>query len=154
MKLFEGLLGYEALLMALGALLFIVLVGIMLFYVVKERPIKPLLAFFALPVLMIGFPGIEKVKFGDSVELVTKSLEVLEANPDDTEARAALQSEIQAIEGRVLTAQTKRLVLEAKAVLQKPSESKTPGTLKPAVTPLKVKPLTGTLTPVRPSTQP
>jgi hypothetical protein len=63
MDIKEGLQNYEFILLVLGILLFFVLLFLLIFCVVKNRSIKPLLLFFVLSLVMIGFPGIQKIKF-------------------------------------------------------------------------------------------
>lgn len=104
MKLLEGLLLYEIILLALGVVLFLTLLGILLYYVKVNRPITGLLMFFFLPVVMIAFPAIQKVKFdkdGFEIENKVKALsesnahvtpeekEELKARLDDFKERAA-----------------------------------------------------------------
>ncbi|MBI2516539.1 MAG: hypothetical protein HYV95_06445 [Opitutae bacterium] len=70
MKLFEGLLLYEIILLTLGVVLFFALLGVMFYYVKMNRSITGLLLFFLLPVVMIAFPSIQKIKFDkDGLEI-------------------------------------------------------------------------------------
>jgi tetratricopeptide (TPR) repeat protein len=76
-ELFEGLRAHEILLMVFGSLLFLVLLFILVFYVVKNRPLKGVLVFFLLPVIMIGFSSFKKIEFlGMVAELKDKVEEI------------------------------------------------------------------------------
>ena len=100
MKLFEGLFLYEIVLLFLGVLLFLVLLFVLVYYVLKKRSIKGLLYFFLIPIIMIGFPGIQKVKFDNGVVEIEKGTEKLERNPADTTGRSALLKGIEELEKR------------------------------------------------------
>jgi hypothetical protein len=100
MNLFEGLFLYEIVLLFLGVLLFLVLVFVLVYYVLKKRAIKGLLFFFSIPIIMIGFPGIQKVKFDNGVVEIEKGTEKMEQNPSDTTGRSALRTNIAELEKR------------------------------------------------------
>jgi hypothetical protein len=85
MKLLEGLLLYEVVLLVLGVILFAALVGILIYSVIKKRSIVPLLLFFLIPVVMIGFPAIQKVRFDkDGVELEKQVKTAADQPPAET----------------------------------------------------------------------
>ena len=76
-ELFEGLKAHEKLLMVFGSILFFVLLFILVFLVIKNRPLKGVLAFFVLPVVMIGFSSFKKIEvLGLVAELENKVEEV------------------------------------------------------------------------------
>ena len=66
MKITESLLPYEIVMLAAGAMLFVVLVVLLVMRVVQNRAFALLLPFFFLPIAMIGFPAVKVIKFGDS----------------------------------------------------------------------------------------
>ena len=101
--MFEGLYLYEIVLLFLGVILFLVLVFILVYYVLKRRAIKGLLLFFPIPIVMIGFPGIEKIRFDNGIIEIEKSAERLEQNPADTTARSALRAHVAELEQRPVT---------------------------------------------------
>jgi hypothetical protein len=77
-----------------------VLVFVLVYFVLKKRAIKGLLFFFSIPIIMIGFPGIQKVKFDNGVVEIEKGTEKLEGNPLDTTGRSALLTSIAELETR------------------------------------------------------
>ena len=98
MKLSEGLFLYEVVLLILGVVMFVALVGILIYYVKQRRQIKPLLLFFGLPVVMIGFPAIKKITFNrDGMEIEKKTAEIAAKPPsaiptaDKTDLRTAIE---------------------------------------------------------------
>jgi hypothetical protein len=89
-SLFSGLKLYEVLLMFLGTILFMSLLFILIWKVVKEKAIKSLLMFFLLPIVMIGYPSIKSISFGDfKAELQETTRQVAET-PSDTVAHSKL----------------------------------------------------------------
>ena len=80
MSIFQGLYGYEQVMLGLGILLFLVLLFILLRCVVKDKPWGKVAGFFLLPILMIGFPSIQKLSYGlsplvDVIEVTKKVIE-------------------------------------------------------------------------------
>lgn len=94
MNFFDGLYGYEVLLLILGALFFIVLVGAFVILIVQKRPYGKLGMFFAIPVFMIGFPSIKSIQYKDGVLSVDKLTHELQQNPTDTEKREQLRRKV------------------------------------------------------------
>jgi len=81
MKLLEGLLLYEIVLLALGVILFLALVWVLVYSVLRKRGIASLLFFFLLPVVMIGFPAIQKIKFDSGGVEIEKDIKELVEQP-------------------------------------------------------------------------
>jgi hypothetical protein len=95
MKLFDGLYLYEIVLLILGAVLFVVLLAMLIMFALRNRSVKPLLLFFVIPIVMIGFPAIAEVKFtkdGVEIQKVTKQLA---ADPSNTELKTKLETLVQ-----------------------------------------------------------
>jgi len=91
-NLFDGLHLYEIVLLVLGALFFLLLVVTLIVFVIKNRSIKPLLFFFLISVLMMGFPAVSKVKFDkDGVE-IDKITRELADNPSNVAAKTKLKT--------------------------------------------------------------
>ena len=85
MKLLEGLLLYEVVLLVLGVILFLALVWVLVYSVMRKRSIASLLLFFLLPVVMIGFPAIQKIKFDEhGVEIEKQINEIVDQPPAKT----------------------------------------------------------------------
>jgi len=100
MVLLDGLHPYEVLLAGAGSLLFIVLLPLFARQVLKDKPYNSLLAFFALPVVMIGWPSIQKVKLSqDTIEL-EKMTTALKENPKDSALRERVEAQVKQIKER------------------------------------------------------
>ena len=116
MNIFEGLRGYEIILAALGSLLFLVLLFVLIVYVLRNKSLKGLLPFFLLPVLMIGFPAIGKIRYYNGVIELEKQVAAVNEHPNDTNAVAALKSSLADVEQRPASSGQTHLLL-AKAQL-------------------------------------
>jgi tetratricopeptide (TPR) repeat protein len=96
----DGLHLYEITMLVCGIALFLALLFAFVVYVVRDKPLKPLLAFFIVPILMIGFPTFAKISF----DAATGKLEVLARevtrDPSDAKARAALEETLDEVSGR------------------------------------------------------
>ena len=95
MGLFEGLKGYEIILAGLGILLFLVQLFILVYYVLHNRSLKYVLPSLIIPIVMIGFPAIKKVQFGNSMLEMRETIAALEENPEDTETLAQLEERLE-----------------------------------------------------------
>lgn len=100
MSIFNGLYGYEAVMMALGILLFLVLLFVLLRNVIKDKPIGMLSFFFVLPIVMIGFPSFQKISYDKGKLELDKSAHTLSADPTDTVFRKQVESEVEKLQGR------------------------------------------------------
>src|ERR1043166_8884771 len=101
MNLFDGLHLYEVVLLILGAILFIALLVILIVFVVNNRSLKPLLLFFAVSIVMMGFPAIGKIKFDkDGVE-IDKATKELAENPSNGALKTNLENLIQETKPRL-----------------------------------------------------
>lgn len=98
MALFEGLKIFEVILMLLGILLFLVQLFILVYYVLHNRSLKYVLPSLVIPIVMIGFPAIKKVQFGNSMLEMQEKVAALEENPEDTEALAELEERLEFLE--------------------------------------------------------
>jgi hypothetical protein len=81
MNFIEGLHNYEIVLLGLGVFLFVVLVFLLIYCVVKNRPLKQLLLFFFISIVMIGFSAIQKIRFENGAIELEKTAEELRNNP-------------------------------------------------------------------------
>lgn len=98
--LLDGLHPLEILMAGGGALLFIVLIPLFVRQVLADKPYNSLLAFFLLPVIMVGWPSIQKIKFDkDSIEL-EKAVADLKAKPQDTGLRTQVETKVKELEAR------------------------------------------------------
>jgi tetratricopeptide (TPR) repeat protein len=118
MKLFEGLLFYEIVLLGLGVLLFLVLLFLLIYSIIKKKDIKVLTLFFVISIIMIGYPSIQKIKFDNGVVEIEKRTKELEQNPADATAQQELEKRLAEIEQRPISNPTTFVKLaEAKAAI-------------------------------------
>ena len=64
--MFDGLYLFEWVLMALGVILFIVLVIAFFYQLTHNRSVGVLLAFFLVPIAMIGYPSLQSIQISDN----------------------------------------------------------------------------------------
>jgi len=70
MNVFDGLLGYEKLMLICGFILFVFALAAITVMIVQRRDFKMAMALIVLAIVLMGFPGIQAVKFSqDTVEL-------------------------------------------------------------------------------------
>jgi hypothetical protein len=100
---FDPLYWYETAMLVLGVILFFVLVVTLLKLVNKGKPFGALLAFFAIPVVMIGYPTIQSVSFGDGVMTINKATAQLQDDPTNTALRQTLQQAVEKTASRPAT---------------------------------------------------
>lgn len=94
MNSFDGMYSYEAVLMVLGVLLFAATLFAFLVLLWQGKPFARLLGFFVIPVVMIGYPGIQSFEFSQGVLKISKYADDLEKNPTDSAARNALSNDL------------------------------------------------------------
>jgi tetratricopeptide (TPR) repeat protein len=69
-SIFDGLLGYEKLMLVCGFILFVFALAAITVMIVQRRDFKMAMALIVLAIVLMGFPGIQAVKFSqDTVEL-------------------------------------------------------------------------------------
>jgi hypothetical protein len=98
-KLTDGLRLYEVILLMMGVIMFLALVVILIVYASQRRTLKPLLIFFLIPLLMLVWPSIAKIKIdGEGADIQTK-LAAVEKNPTP-QNKKELQDAVDKIEDR------------------------------------------------------
>jgi tetratricopeptide (TPR) repeat protein len=103
MQFFDGLYQYEIVMLLCGVLFFLVLLAAIIVYLVRGKALTGLLVAFVIPVVMIGFPGINTISLSkDKLELQTKIKEVQNA-PNDQKAREELDKVTARIESRQIS---------------------------------------------------
>ncbi len=124
MESLEGLLNYEKVLLLLGILFFLVLMVVLIIFVAQKRKIKPLLVFFLVPILMIGYPSVKKIQYGDLlIELNTKTNKAEQVSSDARE-RQELNESVEEIKRRSPTKTgTLMTIARAEAVLGDTAEA-------------------------------
>src|SRR5215467_5674026 len=98
--LVDGLYGYEIVLGALGVLLFVALLPMLLRQIWRDKPYASLLAFFILPVAMIGFPSIKSIQYKDGVVSLEKNARELQRDPTNTALRETVAKQVSDISSR------------------------------------------------------
>lgn len=99
----DGLYAYEIVLLILGVVLFVAILVAFLRQVFTKQPYGGLLAFFVLPILMIGLPSLQSFKIaGIEADLAAKT-QAVQQDPTDQQARSALQQDAQALSSRPVT---------------------------------------------------
>jgi hypothetical protein len=96
-----GLYPYEKLLAVLGTILFGSLVVVLLVYVFQRRAVTALLPFFLVSVVMIGFPGIQKVSYDNGKLELERALASYEQRPNDAVSRARLAATVDKVAPRI-----------------------------------------------------
>src|SRR5581483_8557773 len=91
MNIFDGLYGYEVILLILGALFFIVLMVVFVILIAQKRPYGKLMMSFTFPLVMMGFPSIKSIQYKDGVISIDKMTHDLQQNPTDTKKREELR---------------------------------------------------------------
>ncbi len=100
MNLFDGLYAYEVVLLILGVLLFVVALALLILQVVRGKPYGTLVAFFALPIVMIGYPSIQKITFQDGAVTIDKTTAQLQEAPTDAALRSNLETQVAKLASR------------------------------------------------------
>jgi tetratricopeptide (TPR) repeat protein len=81
-------------LLALGVILFLALIFVLLYQVLHKRKFAGLLAFFIVPIAMVGYPSIQSIQFNKGVITLEKATQDVQAKPADPAARQALQEQV------------------------------------------------------------
>jgi tetratricopeptide (TPR) repeat protein len=91
MKLLEGVLLYELVLMVLGLAMGIALIYLLIKSASKKEGLDwKLLMGFMMPITMIGYPSIKQIQFKDGIVTIDKTVKEVEKNPLDTAAQKKL----------------------------------------------------------------
>jgi tetratricopeptide (TPR) repeat protein len=98
--MFDGLYLFEWVLMALGVILFVVLVIAFFYQLTHNRSVGVLLAFFLIPIAMIGYPSLQSIQINDGKVSLEKKADAVLANPADPTARKELQQQVEKLQSR------------------------------------------------------
>jgi hypothetical protein len=115
MSVFKGLFAYEIVLLVTGALLFLVLLFLLVFSVVRRQKITAYPFFFLISIAMMGFPGIQKLRVdrnGVEIDRLTKELQ---QRPNDRKVHLELTQKLNEINNREPVLAPKMLLTVAKA---------------------------------------
>ena len=100
MSLFDGLTLNELVLLLSGGVLFVALLVVFLGKALANRPVAVLLPFFAIAIVMMGFPTISAVKIGQEGVDIENQTTALQNNPDDEAARKKLEADVSDLKSR------------------------------------------------------
>lgn len=64
-RITDGLKLHEILMLTLGSIMFLVMLVLLIIYASQRRSLKQLLIYFAIPVIMLGWSTIQKIKIDD-----------------------------------------------------------------------------------------
>jgi len=118
MSFFNGLYSYEIVLLALGTLMFLVLLFAFVYSLIKKQALGRLFGFFLFPILMIGFPVVSSIKLMNALLEITTKTRELEKKPTDKSTREELVKAVQSVAARPLSnPQTLTTVARAQVAL-------------------------------------
>ena len=106
-RLTDGLQLHEVAMFMLGGLLFIVLLFLIVLFALRKRQLKPLLLFFIIPIVMLGWPSIAKIQLNQEGLTLVNNLRELEKHPDDEALQNKVEQNIQVLEGKNVNAPDK-----------------------------------------------
>jgi hypothetical protein len=98
--LFDGLNLFEWVLLVLGVVLFIALLVSFVYQIMHARSVTGLLAFFAIPILMIGYSSVKSYAIGKVTVTLKDATKDLQANPGDQELRAKVEQQVAQLDDR------------------------------------------------------
>jgi len=93
----NNLLFYELILIIAGSILFLALVFALIWNIIKGKSFVALLMFFAIPIVMIGFPAIKTISLSKDKIEISKLAQEVKNDPTDTTAKNTLQSSLENI---------------------------------------------------------
>jgi hypothetical protein len=93
--LFEGMFLYEITLLLLGVLLFLVMIVILVIKASTRQPIMVVIPFFIIPVLMVGFPGIQNFKFMNGLAEVEMRSDEIARGQENAELRSEQRRQLE-----------------------------------------------------------
>ena len=100
MPLFDGLTLGELVLLIGGGAFFIALLVLFVIKASKNQSYKGLLPFFAIPIVMMGFPTITSIKINQDGVDIENQVQALQNNPNDEASRKALESNVSFLKSR------------------------------------------------------
>ena len=96
MELFDGLYGYEMIMLVMGVVLFLVVIGLLIYQVKNNRNPAVVAGCFIFPIAMVGYPGVKTIEPGK----IEKAVHDLQQNPTDPGKRQELQQQVKEAESR------------------------------------------------------
>jgi tetratricopeptide (TPR) repeat protein len=123
----QSLLLYELVLLIAGAILFLALVFVLVYYVIKKEEIKNVFWFFIFPIIMMGFPSFQSFNFENGKIEIKKLTAEVKNDPKDVEKREELEKAIVSVNQARINkdAEASKYVAEAQLELGNIPESET-----------------------------
>jgi hypothetical protein len=108
-----------------GILLFVVALGLLIYFVVTQRPYKPVFFLFVVAIIMIGFSKISSFKLPGGVDVeLNQSIRAVEENPNDPAAKTRLAAAVAEVSQQPnITPQTRATLAKAQLVLGRRDEA-------------------------------
>jgi tetratricopeptide (TPR) repeat protein len=97
---FDGLYSYEKVMLVCGVILFLLLAAAFVYFIVQKRNPASLSLFFIFPIVMIGFPAVQKVSFDKESDKLNQQARYVKENPGDSTARKALTQTVEKMASR------------------------------------------------------
>jgi len=91
MNIFDGLYGYEKLMLLCGLILFVFALAAITVMIVQRRDFKVAMGLIVFAIVLMGFPGIQAVKFSQDTLELTRIRRQLEAPADPAQKQQAEQ---------------------------------------------------------------
>ncbi|AOW21519.1 hypothetical protein [Urechidicola croceus] len=117
-NIFDDLHLYEIILLFLGVFLFLILCCALVYLIVKKENIKQILYFFAVPILMIGYSSIKEIQVNTLKISMQQSVKELSINPNNSNARIALENVTKKLESRAKSTQDLIAISESHLILE------------------------------------
>jgi tetratricopeptide (TPR) repeat protein len=103
MSFFSGLYQYEIVMLVAGSLLFLACLILLVLRSARDKSIGPLFIFFAIAIVMIGFPAYSKIQISkDGVELEKNTNKLLQS-PTNKSIRESVGNDVQKLSSREFT---------------------------------------------------
>ncbi|MBN8923569.1 MAG: hypothetical protein BGP10_06170 [Rhodanobacter sp. 68-29] len=148
MSIFDGLYGYEKLMLVCGFVLFLFALAAITVMIVQRRDFKAVIVLFVVAIVLMGFPGIQSIKFSNNLveidRLRAQPTEQIDPQQQQQYAQTLAQVEQRATNNPLLQAKVAdgyRAIGDlnkgyqlAQAVLQKQPSPQVRATLVPVLT--------------------
>jgi tetratricopeptide (TPR) repeat protein len=103
MSFLSGLYPYQVVMLVAGALLFLVSLVLLVILAAAGKEIGKLYLFFALSIVMIGFPAYSKIEITKDGVTLEKDTQQLLQNPTDKALRDSVSSQVRVLSARPLS---------------------------------------------------
>jgi hypothetical protein len=98
--IFDGLQGYEQVILVCGVALFVIALLGLIVAIVKSRSYAGLVVILMLSIAMMGFVRVRTIKAGDAEIDLDSAITQVDANPNSSSARAQLSEKVAKIASR------------------------------------------------------